>query len=178
MDFIVDGINYFLIATMLGVAGTWIWLLNSMMKSFTKTPYVDSFEIKNTQYPKVSIILPARNEEEYISKCLDSLINQDYENYEIIAIDDSSEDATGEIIKKYSKQDSKVIFVSARPKPDGWMGKNWACTEGYKKSLRRVIVIHRFRYKAFFQRHFSFRFSFAELQVGCLDGHSKNALYG
>lgn len=133
-------INYFLIATMAGVGGAWIWLLFSMKKSFSKTPYLDKFQSKKHNGPKVSIILPARNEEKYISKCLESLINQDYENYEIIAIDDSSEDSTAEIIKKYAKNYPKVIFVSAGPKPEGWMGKNWAVIQGYKISTGNLLL--------------------------------------
>ena len=51
-----------------------------MMDSFRLTPYLDKFENTSKSSPKVSIILPARNEEEFIGKCLDSLIEQDYEN--------------------------------------------------------------------------------------------------
>jgi cellulose synthase/poly-beta-1,6-N-acetylglucosamine synthase-like glycosyltransferase len=67
----------------------------------------------------VSIILPARNEEKYIKKCLDSLIVQDYPNYEIIAINDFSSDKTGEIIKKYGINHSKVTYFEMPPKPRG-----------------------------------------------------------
>ena len=86
-----------------------------------KTPFLDKFENKSTTTPKVSVILPARNEEEFISKCLETLGSQDYENFEIIAIDDSSEDNTGEIIEKFSKENSKIIHVSE--KPEKWMAK-------------------------------------------------------
>ena len=140
MDFILEIINYFFVATMIGVAGTWIWLLNSMNQSFSKTPYLDRFEATIHDKPKVSIILPARNEEKYIGNCLDSLIDQDYQNYEIIAIDDSSEDATGKIIKDYAQKYSKVVYVSAAPKPNGWMGKNWACMEGYKQASGELLL--------------------------------------
>nr|AIF22249.1 glycosyl transferase family protein [uncultured marine thaumarchaeote SAT1000_09_A04] len=58
---------------------------------------------KEHQNPKVSIILPARNEEKFIDKCIISLVNQDYSNYEIVAINDSSEDSTGDIIKNTQK---------------------------------------------------------------------------
>jgi len=136
----IDIFNYILVSIMIGVSGAWIFLIKSMLNSFSNTPYLDRFEKKNHEMPKVSIILPARNEEEYIEKCLDSLIDQDYENYEIIAIDDSSEDETGAIIKKYSENNSKVIHVSASQKPDGWMGKNWACIEGYKKATGELLL--------------------------------------
>ena len=89
-----------------------------MIESFTKTPYLDKFEKTDNATPKVSIILPARNEEKYLSKCLDSLIEQDYQNYEIVVIDDSSEDNTGKIIEEYAKKNSKIIHVSANSKPE------------------------------------------------------------
>jgi glycosyltransferase involved in cell wall biosynthesis len=101
---------------------------------------LDKFEKKEHEKPKVSIILPARNEEKFIEKCLDSLIEQDYDDYEIIAINDSSNDSTGNIMKKYSEKFSKVIFVDAKPKPDGWMGKNWACMEGYRKASGNLLL--------------------------------------
>lgn len=82
----------------------------------------------------MSVILPARNEEKYIQKCLKTLIEQDYSNYEIVVINDSSSDRTGELIENFSVANSKVIHVNAEPKPDGWTGKNWACYQGYLKS--------------------------------------------
>ena len=103
MDFVIDVFNYILTAIMIGICGTWIFFIKSMTDTFTLTPYLDIFEKKETRKPKVSIILPARNEEEFIAECLDTLIDQDYEDYEIIAIDDSSEDNTGRIISEYAK---------------------------------------------------------------------------
>jgi glycosyltransferase involved in cell wall biosynthesis len=140
MELVIEITNYILVAILIGVSGAWVILIKSMLRSFKETPYLDKFTLKKHEKPKVSVIVPARNEEELISKCLDSLIDQDYENYEIIAIDDSSEDATGEIIKKYAKDNSKVIHVSARPKPKDWMGKNWACMEGYQKATGELLV--------------------------------------
>lgn len=140
MDLITDVFNYTLVAILIGICGAWIFLIKLMIDSFRLTPYLDKFENTSKTNPKVSIILPARNEEEYIEKCLDSLINQDYENYEIIVIDDSSEDSTGKIISEYAKKHPKVIPVSARPKPEGWMGKNWACMEGYKKATGELLL--------------------------------------
>jgi cellulose synthase/poly-beta-1,6-N-acetylglucosamine synthase-like glycosyltransferase len=140
MDLITDVFNYTLAAILIGICGAWIFLIKSMVSSFKLTPYLDKFENTSKTNPKVSIILPARNEEEFISKCLDSLTSQDYENYEIIVIDDSSEDSTGKIISEYAKNNPKVIPVSARPKPEGWMGKNWACMEGYKKASGELLL--------------------------------------
>jgi chlorobactene glucosyltransferase len=140
MEIATEIFNYILTAIMIGISLTWIYFIKSMMNSFRLTPYLDKFEKRNQQTPKVSIILPARNEEEFIGKCLDSLIEQNYGNYEIIAIDDSSDDDTGKIIAEYAKKNSKIIHVTARPKPDGWMGKNWACMEGYNKSTGELLL--------------------------------------
>ena len=140
MELIIDIFNYSLIAILIGICGAWIFLIKSMVNSFRLTPYLDKFENTSKSSPKVSIILPARNEEKFIGKCLDSLVEQDYENYEIIVIDDSSNDSTGKIISEYANKDSKIISVSARPKPEGWMGKNWACMEGYEKSTGELLL--------------------------------------
>jgi len=140
INIILDIINYILVAILIGVSATWIALIKSMLRTFNESPFLDKFEKKECSKPKVSIILPARNEEKFIEKCLNSLLNQDYDNYEIIAINDSSTDSTGNIIKKYSKKFPKVIFVDAKPKPDGWIGKNWACIEGYKKASGDLLL--------------------------------------
>ena len=136
----LDIFNYILVAILIGVSAAWIILIKSMLRTFHESPFLDKFEKKECGKPKVSIILPARNEEKFIGKCIDSLVNQDYDNYEILAINDSSKDLTGDIIKKYSEKSPKVIFVDAKPKPDGWIGKNWACIEGYKKASGDLLL--------------------------------------
>ena len=123
IDIVLDVINYILVAILIGVSATWISLIKSMLNTFSNSPFLDKFKKKSHSNPKVSVILPARNEEKFIEKCLNSLVDQDYDNYEIIAINDSSDDSTGNIMKKYSEKFPKVIFVDANPKPDGWMGK-------------------------------------------------------
>lgn len=140
MEIIIEIFNYVFIAILLGVIIAWLILIKSMRDSFRLTPFLEDFDKKEHTNPKVSVILPARNEEKYIEKCLKSLIEQDYDNYEIIAINDSSEDETKNIIKKYSEQTPKVIFVDAKPKPNGWMGKNWACMEGYRKATGEIFL--------------------------------------
>ena len=140
MELIIEIITYMIVAILIGICGAWIYLIKSMVETFTSTPYLDEFKNANESSPKVSIILPARNEEKYLASCLDSLINQDYQNYEIIVIDDSSEDSTGKIIADYSKKNSKIIHVSANTKPEGWMGKNWACMEGYRQATGELLL--------------------------------------
>jgi len=140
MELILDVLNYSLIAILIGISAAWTFLIKTMIDSARFTPKLEDFEKKEHTNPKVSIILPARNEEEFIGRCLNSLIEQDYSNYEIIVIDDSSEDSTSKIIFEYAKKNSKIIPVSAQTKPEGWMGKNWACMEGYKKATGDILL--------------------------------------
>jgi chlorobactene glucosyltransferase len=77
--------------------------------------------------PLVSILIPARNEEKNIARCLKTLLNQSYKNTEIIVLDDNSTDRTGEIVKELAKKDSRIKLISGKPLPQGWLGKNFAC---------------------------------------------------
>jgi len=60
---------------------------------------------------KLSIIVPVYNTEDYLKKCLDSLINQTLEEIEIICVNDGSTDKSGEILKAYSKKDSRIKII-------------------------------------------------------------------
>ncbi len=140
MDLAADIFNYSLALILVAVCGAWIFLIKSMTDSFRLTPYLDRFTDTSKSRPRVSVIVPARNEEKFIRTCLDSLAGQDYEDYEVIAIDDSSDDATWGIISEFASRHSNVVPVSARPKPDGWMGKNWACMEGYGKATGDLLL--------------------------------------
>jgi chlorobactene glucosyltransferase len=75
--------------------------------------------------PLVSLLVPARNEELTIGRCLRSLLAQDYPNLEIVVLDDGSTDATAAIVR--SVGGASVRLVAGAPLPAGWTGKNWAC---------------------------------------------------
>ncbi|HXV45261.1 MAG TPA: glycosyltransferase [Nitrososphaera sp.] len=133
--------NLVIAAIMAGIFGVWVYFLSYMAKSFRQAPTLESFDRSSaTRFPKVSVILPARNEERYISRCLDTLLAQDYSNFEIIAINDSSTDRTGEIMKEYSAKDPRVFHIDAPAKPEGWAGKNWACHQGYLRAKGEVLL--------------------------------------
>lgn len=59
--------------------------------------------------PKISIIIPSYNEENNISRCLDSVLNQTFTDFEVLCVDDGSSDSTFEIIKQYSKNDDRIV---------------------------------------------------------------------
>jgi chlorobactene glucosyltransferase len=78
--------------------------------------------------PLVSILVPARNEARNIEPCAASLLAQDYPHYELIVLDDHSEDGTGEIVRRLGLSETgQRRIISGDALPVGWTGKNWAC---------------------------------------------------
>lgn len=65
----------------------------------------------NTKEPLVSVIMAAKNVEKYISEAIDSVINQTYKNWELIIVDDGSNDTTLSIINDYTKNDSRIKII-------------------------------------------------------------------
>ena len=124
-----------------GVFSTWIYLLLFMIKSITMSPRLEFIENVEKKFPKVSIILPARNEEKHIRHCIDSLLKQDYSDFEIILVNDESTDKTLEIMKEFEKScPIKIKVVNVTHRDENWIGKNWACYQGYLKSNGTLLL--------------------------------------
>lgn len=78
--------------------------------------------------PLVSILVPARNEALNIEACVGSLLAQDYPRFELIVLDDHSDDGTGDIVRRLGLRESgDRRVISGEPLPVGWTGKGWAC---------------------------------------------------
>ena len=84
--------------------------------------------------PLVSIIVPARNEEESLRACLESLVAQEGISFELIVIDDGSTDRTREIAEAFLRSPVSIRIVDPPPLPQGWVGKNNAMTAGAKEA--------------------------------------------
>lgn len=61
--------------------------------------------------PKISVITPVYKVEKYLSKCLDSILNQSFSDFELIVVDDGSPDKCGEIADSYAKKDTRVKVI-------------------------------------------------------------------
>ncbi len=70
-------------------------------------------------YPKLSIIVPTYNREDYLQECLDSIINQNYPNLEIVVTDDNSIDKTEQIVKEYIQKYSFIKYIKNKKYPQG-----------------------------------------------------------
>lgn len=79
-------------------------------------------------YPyKVSILIPARNEQDNILNLLESIYRQDYEDYEVIVLDDDSSDNTYQVCADFSEHHHQFKIIKGNKLPQGWLGKNYAC---------------------------------------------------
>ncbi|MYH49592.1 MAG: glycosyltransferase [Gammaproteobacteria bacterium] len=80
--------------------------------------------------PRLSVVVAARNEEARAEQALTSLLALDYPDYEVIFVDDRSQDRTGEIADRLSAQDDRLRVLHVEELPAGWFGKNHACWRG------------------------------------------------
>jgi chlorobactene glucosyltransferase len=97
-------------------------------------------QIPENDLPFVSILVPARNEEHNIHNVLSSLLKQDYPGYELIVLNDSSEDKTGELINKLLKEYPHLKILNGKPLITGWTGKCFACKQLYEASKGEYIL--------------------------------------
>ena len=79
--------------------------------------------------PMISVLVPARNEARNIVDCVGSLLRQAYPNYELIVMDDQSDDGTGELVERLFAEHPgvKTRLLRGSTLPEGWTGKGWAC---------------------------------------------------
>jgi len=82
------------------------------------------------EWPRVSVIVPCRNEAAGVEKAMRSLLALDYPNLEIVAVNDRSEDATLALLQGLAAEDARLRVVSITSLPEGWLGKNHAMHQG------------------------------------------------
>lgn len=91
--------------------------------------------------PFVSIIVPARNEAENISACVATLVNSEYPALEVIVVDDQSTDGTAEVVRIIAERSAgRVRLIEGAAPPAGWIGKSWACWQGYQVARGTVLL--------------------------------------
>lgn len=77
--------------------------------------------------PRVSLLVPARDEAGNIQACVRSLLAQTYPRLEVIVLDDGSEDGTPALLERERERDGRLTVLAGEDPPVGWTGKNWAC---------------------------------------------------
>lgn len=92
--------------------------------------------------PRVSLLIPAKDEGARIRNCLLTALQQDYPNLQVIAIDDRSVDQTGTVMDEIAKADPRLlaVHVGGDQPPPGWVGKTWALQTGMRHADGNWLV--------------------------------------
>jgi chlorobactene glucosyltransferase len=114
-------------ALFIGLLVTW-WLHNQYHLDIAVTPA--SLPPRAPSLPLISVIIPARNEERNIRRCVEALLAQDHPNFEVIVVDDRSSDATPRILAEIGARDRRLTTLPGVDLPPGWAGKPHALHQG------------------------------------------------
>ena len=108
------------------------WGVRLSLKNVQSLPSISLDREKS--YPRLSVIIAARNEAGTIENALKSLLAQNYPNLEIILVNDRSNDGTDKILQKLAEKDPRVLIHHVEELPPGWLGKVNAMQQGFGRS--------------------------------------------
>ena len=108
------------------------WGVWMSLKNVQSLPSI-SFD-REKKYPRLSVIIAARNEAGTIENALKSVLAQNYPNLEIILVNDRSNDGTDKILQKLAEKDPRVLIHHVEELPPGWLGKVNAMQQGFGRS--------------------------------------------
>jgi len=113
------------------------WLTHGLRVAYgaMKLPWVKDYApAADADCPRISILFAAREEEEKLPTALATLMEIDYPNLEVIAVDDRSKDATGSILDEFAAAHPRLRVVHIRELPSGWLGKPHALQKAFEAS--------------------------------------------
>jgi chlorobactene glucosyltransferase len=105
--------------------------LGIVLKNLGDLPRLPGVPGESAFSPKVSLLVPARNEELNIEACVSSLLAQQYPDFEVVVLDDHSSDGTLAALRRIAATPSgaRLRILEGRELPAGWHGKAWACQQ-------------------------------------------------
>lgn len=95
---------------------------------------------KEQQWPKVSVLIPARNEANNLPTLLKCLTDLDYPNFETIVCNDHSTDNTEAVLQKHQQEFHHLSYFNNEPLPESWIGKNFACHQLAQKASGQFLL--------------------------------------
>lgn len=108
--------------------------------NFFTVPKLKNKKYNLTKHPYVSVLIPARNEEAVIANIVNCILKQDYPNFELIVLNDNSEDRTLEILNEIQKKDNKLRIMNGESLPENWLGKSWACHQLVQEAKGEIFL--------------------------------------
>jgi chlorobactene glucosyltransferase len=122
------------------VAVLWVLLWLAVYKAVHDTRFLLAPTAGDPAPTKVSVIIPARNEEGAIGNAVRAVLAQDHTDLELIVVDDASEDATRAEALEAGKGDPRLRVIAGRPLPEGWLGKPSAVFHGRNHATGDVLL--------------------------------------
>jgi glycosyltransferase involved in cell wall biosynthesis len=89
--------------------------------------------------PSVTLVIPARNEEHNLERCIGSIMASTYPRLRVIAVDDHSTDATPQILAALASRNPRLEVITPDTLPPGWFGKQWACESGARVATGEIL---------------------------------------
>jgi len=127
-----------------GLGTTWLYHTLAARRGIPQIPELTHSEYAvpaATKLPRVSVIVPARNEVAMIEPAVRSLLTIDYPDYEVVVVDDRSEDGTGVILDRLQAEyGGRLVVVHVRELPPGWLGKTHAMWSAAQASTGEWIL--------------------------------------
>lgn len=123
------------------VAFLWIMAAIDIARGIPSIPALAGVTpLQDADCPPVSILFAARDEAQELPRALETFLALDYPRYEVVAVDDRSEDATGEILKAAAQKDPHLKSFRVDSLPSGWLGKPHALKHAYEHSTGEWLV--------------------------------------
>jgi GT2 family glycosyltransferase len=123
------------------IALFWIVRGTRAVRGMARLPTLDDVPLlEDGRYPRVSILVAARNEAAKLPAALTSLLVQDYPNYEVIMVNDRSQDKTPQILDRFDQEYDHLKVIHLSELPPGWLGKPHALTRAYRKARGQWLL--------------------------------------
>lgn len=123
------------------IAAVWIVGIVDMARGVRSVSSIDDVEpLQDADCPPVSILFAARDEQDKLPEALQSLLAVDYPRYEVVAVDDRSEDGTTRLLEAAAQRNKRLKRIRVDSLPPGWLGKPHALQQAYEHSTGEWLI--------------------------------------
>lgn len=120
------------------IAAAWMYKLAEAMRGFSRVAnlFGEKYDAAASAGASIAVIVPARNEAASVGACVQSLLEQDYRDLRVIAVDDRSDDDTGRILDRLRKErPERLSVIHIGELPQGWLGKTHAMVTAAQQAI-------------------------------------------
>ena len=132
-----------LLPTVLTVASALFWVLMALLlfRSVRAVPMLQALRAPSpARWPRVSLVMPARDEERTLEPALRSKLKDTYPELELVLVDDRSTDGTGAVADAFARTEPRLQVVHVRHLPEGWLGKVHAMQRGLERATGEWVL--------------------------------------